>query len=110
MNHLCRCNPCAPAALCIHGAIASSGKVAGGTAMKKPDIHARTPRKGIAIIYVVLIMPVLIALASLAVDYGHVQMARVEIRHAAVAAARYGAIGLGTSPTQAINNAVSAAA
>lgn len=77
--------------------------------MESSQFNSRSARKGVAIIYVLLVLPILVAFVSLAVDYAHVQTVRVELHRAAVAAARYGAMGLETSPAQAISNAVTAA-
>jgi Flp pilus assembly protein TadG len=70
----------------------------------------RRARRGAAIIYILFIMPVLIAFVSLAVDYAHVQTVRVELRRAAIAAARYGAVGLAQSGSIATQYAIAAAA
>src|ERR1700753_2222792 len=55
------------------------------------------PRRGISLIYCTVIMTAMIAITSLAVDLGRVQLAKTEMRRAATAAARAGAAGLATS-------------
>jgi len=69
-----------------------------------------TPRRGIAATYSILMLIVLCGLVSLGVDLGRVQMAKTELRGAADAAARAGAVGLATSVTQAKTDAVAVAA
>jgi Flp pilus assembly protein TadG len=59
-------------------------------------------------IYVIVIMPVLMGFASLAVDLGRVEAAKTELRAACDAAARYGATGLSNST--AVAKAIQAAA
>jgi hypothetical protein len=61
-------------------------------------------RPGAAIIYVVVMMPVLMGFASLAVDLGRVEAAKTELRCAADAAARYACTGIsnGTAVAKAI--------
>jgi Flp pilus assembly protein TadG len=51
-------------------------------------------RKGISTIYMILFMSVLCAFASLAVDFGRVQLAKTELHRAADGAARAGAAGI----------------
>jgi Flp pilus assembly protein TadG len=70
-------------------------------------------RKGVTVVYGIVIMVVMIMFVSLAVDMGRVQLAKTELRRAADASARYGAMGLknilsGTSA--ATSNAIAAAA
>ena len=69
-------------------------------------------RRGVALIYGVAMMSTFCGLASIAADYGRVQMTKVELRATADAAARAGAGGLAAaSPlTQATLNAVEFAA
>ena len=69
---------------------------------KKPTTKRR---RGSALIYGVAVMSTLCGLASLAADYGRVQLTKVELRRAADAAARAGAGGLATSTAQAVTNA-----
>ena len=63
--------------------------------------------KGFALVYVLTIMTALLAFASLAVDFGRVQMAKTQLHRAADAAARYGLQGLsdGTAAAKAIQSA-----
>lgn len=67
-------------------------------------------RRGVSLIYASILMVVLCAFASFAVDLGRVQVAKTELQRAADAAARYGVAGLSTSGTQARANAIAAAA
>jgi Flp pilus assembly protein TadG len=53
---------------------------------------------------------VMLLFTSLAVDWGHVQLTKIELQRAADAAARYAVAGLSTSVTTAQTNAVTAAA
>lgn len=56
---------------------------------------SRTPRHhGIAIVYASVFMVALMAIISLAVDWGRVQTAKTEMRNAVDAAARYASAGL----------------
>jgi Flp pilus assembly protein TadG len=69
-------------------------------------------RRGATFVYCAILMLVLTACASLAVDLGRVQLAKTELQQAADAAARYGALSLdniieGESAAKA--NAISAA-
>jgi Flp pilus assembly protein TadG len=59
------------------------------------------------IVYLAVVLVVLIALTSLGVDLGRVQLAKTELRQAADAAARYGAAGIpaGTWKQRAIDSA-----
>lgn len=71
------------------------------------------PRRGLALIYIMVLMVAMIAFTSFAVDWGHVQVTKTELRRATDAAARYGAAGLknilnGTSAASA--NAIAAGA
>ena len=60
-------------------------------------------RRGSAMIYTVMVVPVLALLCALSVDWGRVQMVRVELVRACDAAARYAVNGItdGTSLTKA---------
>ncbi len=62
------------------------------------------------LVYIVIALVALIGICSLAVDFGRVQVAKSQLRHAADAAARAGAAGLATSATQARTNAIAIAA
>src|SRR6266542_5733015 len=57
------------------------------------------PRRGISLIYVAIGGVAFFCMASLAVDYGRVQLAKTELRRAADAASRAGAAGLGNWQT-----------
>jgi Flp pilus assembly protein TadG len=61
-------------------------------------------------LYALVALPALVALVSLAVDYGRVQAAKGELQLVADSAARYGIAGLSTSVATAESNAVAAAA
>jgi Flp pilus assembly protein TadG len=52
---------------------------------------ALSRRRGVALVYVIATMTVMLAFCSLAVDFGRVQVAKTELRRAADAAARAGA-------------------
>jgi len=67
-------------------------------------------RRGVSLLYTVVIMLVLLAFCSLGVDVARVQMAKTQMRTAVDAAARAGAIGLDKDTTTAISNAVDYAA
>jgi hypothetical protein len=58
-------------------------------------VHNRRKRRhrGIAIVYLSILLVTLVAFASLAVDFGRAQLAKAELRAAVDAAARYGAQG-----------------
>jgi Flp pilus assembly protein TadG len=58
-------------------------------------------RRGFTLFYAMFAMVALCAIASLAVDYGRVQLAKAELRRAADAAARAGAAGLLDGTSQA---------
>jgi Flp pilus assembly protein TadG len=73
-------------------------------------IIAPSFRRGIAAIYSILMLMVLCGLVSMGVDLGRVQVAKTELRSAADAAARAGAMGLVDSATQAKDDAVAVAA
>src|SRR5437764_1148924 len=62
-------------------------------------------RRGAVMVYSVAIMVVFVAICSLAVDYGRVQLTKTELQSAADAAARAGAAGLydGTAVTRAVD-------
>ena len=66
-------------------------------------------RSGLALIYAAVLMPVLLMIGSLGVDYAHVQVTKKELENAADAAAIYGAANLSTS-SSAVSSAILAAA
>src|SRR4051794_25254491 len=53
-------------------------------------------RRGLSLIWAMSVLSVLVVMASLAVDYGRVQVAKTQLREAADAAARAGASALGS--------------
>src|SRR5450432_1830948 len=59
---------------------------------------------GISLVYLIIVITAMTAFASLGVDLGRVQVAKVELERAADAAARYGATGAadGTAVAKAI--------
>src|SRR5688500_18472135 len=68
-------------------------------------IRGRAPRQGrrggcrrrpggMTIIYLLVMLTVLLALASFAVDYGRVQLAKTQLRIATDSAAKWGALGV----------------
>ncbi|HEV7300913.1 MAG TPA: pilus assembly protein TadG-related protein [Tepidisphaeraceae bacterium] len=67
-------------------------------------------RRGGVLVYVVVAITSMMAFASLAIDWGRVQLVKTELQRAADAAARYGASGLATSSATAVQNAILAAA
>ncbi len=62
-------------------------------------------RNGMVLVYSMVIMIALLGMASLAVDYGHAQLARAEVQRAADLAARAGARQLSTSTDPAVATA-----
>src|SRR3982750_4578325 len=58
--------------------------------------RGRNGRRGVSFIWMTIAVTVLAAMASLAVDYGRVQIAKTQLREAADAAARAGASALGS--------------
>ncbi|HEX8916772.1 MAG TPA: TadG family pilus assembly protein [Humisphaera sp.] len=58
-------------------------------------------RTGYVLVYSITLMVTLLAVASVAVDWGHVQLAKTQLMGATDAAARAGAAGLATSPAEA---------
>lgn len=66
----------------------------------------RPTRRGYTIVYAIVILPLLLGVVSLAVDFARVQMAKSELLHAATAAARGAAIQLSNGVTATQNAAV----
>jgi Flp pilus assembly protein TadG len=60
----------------------------------RPHVSPRRRHAGAIIIYIAVIMVALTAMVSLAVDFGHVEVAKIELQRAADAIARYSAAGL----------------
>lgn len=67
-------------------------------AMFRGVVGRRARRRGASMLYVVAVMSVMVGFASLAVDFGRVQLAKSELRTAVDAAARYAVKG---APKQA---------
>src|SRR5438128_1364790 len=65
--------------------------------------------RGVSSIYAMVVMTAMIALSSLAVDYGRVQLTKTELRCAADAASRYGLAGVGSGVTNPQDRAIAAA-
>lgn len=65
--------------------------------------------RGMVLLYVMLALVAFVGMVSLSVDVAHVQVVKSQLRQAADAAARYAAVGLGTSPSAARSNAVTIA-
>lgn len=61
----------------------------------------RPKGSGFGALYTLMTLIVVLAVTSLAVDFGRVQLAKMELQNAADAAARQGAYALGESPTAA---------
>jgi Flp pilus assembly protein TadG len=59
--------------------------------------YQNTRRHGVAIIYIIVVLVVMLGFCSFAVDFGRVQTAKTELRRAADAAARAGIANLYTS-------------
>jgi len=72
--------------------------------------RARRLRPGAAAITLLIMLTALLAMTSLGVDYARVQLVKTELQRVADAAARYGAMGLGSGPSTARANAKSVAA
>lgn len=68
-------------------------------------ISARPPRRGISIIYTIVILFMLLGVCSLAVDLGRVQLSKTELQRAVDAAARAGAAKITNSKMAARNAA-----
>ena len=71
---------------------------------------SKDARRGYMLAWLSVVMVVLIAFASLAVDVGHVQLVKTQLRRAADAAARYAAAGMPFGASTAQAWAVAAAA
>ena len=71
--------------------------------------HLTIRRRGISILYTMFMLFVLSGFASLAVDWGRVQMVKTQLQRATEAAARFGAVGLENGAAPAVANALAAA-
>lgn len=78
-----------------------------GTLMPKSQPRNRA---GVIIVYAICIMVAFMALASFAVDYGRMRLARTQLQMATDASVLYGVTGLATSTSQATSRAITAAA
>jgi Flp pilus assembly protein TadG len=63
-------------------------------------------RRGVSLVYMVVVFTVMFGFASLAVDWGRVQLAKSQLQQAADAAARFGASGLENGSAAALANAL----
>ncbi|WP_428940110.1 DUF7305 domain-containing protein [Fontivita pretiosa] len=81
-----------------------------GRSCRRAARHAGVRPAGLSLVYLCLAMALLMAFASLAVDWGRVQLTRTELRRAADAAARYAVVGLSSGLAAAQENACSVAA
>src|SRR5438067_13808656 len=79
--------------------------------MQRKNYRPRRPQRlGIGLIWAMVVMIALCALASLAVDYGRVQLAKTELLRGADAAARAAVASIARGVTAAQNAAISTAA
>src|SRR4051794_30527660 len=69
----------------------------------------RGRRNGAVLVYAMSLMVVLLGIGTVAVDWGHVQLAKTELMGATDAAARAGVAGLAQSPSDAYDQAIWAA-
>jgi Flp pilus assembly protein TadG len=82
----------------------------GETTMKKPPQMRREPRRGITIIYLLVLLTLLIALASFAVDYGRVQLSKTQLQVATDVSAKWAALSVNSAKSTVVARANSAAA
>src|SRR3954470_7567364 len=75
-----------------------------------PRRHPLAARRGVTLIYALVMMLVLVAFVSFAVDFARVQLAKTELQMATDSAARYGASGLSSGPAVVKTRITSAAA
>src|SRR2546421_1152595 len=66
-------------------------------------------RSGVAVVYLAIVMTLLIGFVSLGVDWGRVQVAKLELQRSVDAAARYAALGLDNDAATATANALAVA-
>ncbi len=64
---------------------------------RKRNSLATYYRDGVALVYMTVLMATLVVISSLAIDYGHAQLVKLEMERAADASARYAALGLSDS-------------
>lgn len=79
--------------------------IARPTATPAKALRDGARRKGAVLIYSISALTVMIGMATLAVDWGHVQLAKTQLQGAADAAARAGASALAQSPADAVAQA-----
>lgn len=72
--------------------------------------NVKSSRRGVTLVYMMMTLTAMCAVTSLAVDYGVVQLSKMELRRCADAAARAGAHALGTSNASGITLALQYAA
>src|SRR6187397_447336 len=75
-----------------------------------PLVATHPRRRGLALGYAIVAMTAVIALISLAIDYGRVQIAKTQLRIAADSAARAAAGTFDKGTTTALNTATAIAA
>src|SRR5688572_17274021 len=80
------------------------------TPSRHDDRRRRRRRPGMTLVWGIITFTALMAVVSLAVDLGRVQLARTELQQAADAAARYAAAGFPRGVSAAQDNALAAAA
>jgi Flp pilus assembly protein TadG len=78
--------------------------------MRQATTNLCSARRGVVVIYGILVMIMLLSLSALAIDWGRNQLVKTELQSAADAAARQGCVGLKVSTGQAQTLAMSAAA
>src|SRR4051794_29669661 len=66
----------------------------------------RSRRNGAVLVYAMTLMVVLLGVGTVAVDWGHVQLAKTQLMAATDAAARAGVAGLANSPSDAYDAVV----
>lgn len=75
----------------------------------RTNIHSSRHKPGMALCYLIVSMVVVLGVISFAVDLGHVQLVKTELRRAADSAARAGVSGIPVSLTEARYRATSLA-
>jgi Flp pilus assembly protein TadG len=78
--------------------------------MPEEQVNRRVRQRGSALFYLVVVMPVVLALISFGVDVGHVQLVKIELQSAADSAARAASSELSNGTTAAQTAAVQVAA
>src|SRR5262245_37757094 len=89
---------------------ASQPVLGSGRCRGRRSMDGRQRRWGVSLVYFMFMTVALAGFASLAVDWGRVQLAKSQLQHAVDAAARFGAMGLEHDAATARANAVAAGA